>query len=105
MHVFQRKNEFGFSLTFRHACSRTRACSRARLAASATESAHASHTAKYHFKEIAESATALLSGTAEEIVHVDGALKSAPVWGWREIGAVLPIRSELVIFSALVGVA
>ena len=62
--------------------------------------APATHAAEKDFKKVAERGAALVPGALKQILQIDSAL-SAPV-GWRcEFGAILPIRSELIVFLPL----
>src|SRR5262249_17659484 len=109
MHIFQWKPQFSFR--FGAARSAATALSSSTRFGSAPHSSHSAHGTKQRFEKVAEwtAAATSLSGAAQQIVHVDGSLVSAgsgsPIRRWSEVRSGLPIRSELIVFEALVGIA
>src|SRR5262249_2289880 len=106
MHVFQGQRELRFRFCSPGPAARTRAPS----SLGATHTTHSCHSAEKRLKKITERSATPFLCAAEEVFHVDGAPESTTAWptpiGRRsEIGSVLPVGSQLIVFLTLLLVA
>src|SRR5262249_16314101 len=70
--------------------------------------AHPAHPSEQRFEKVTERTASSTGAAAKQVVDIDRAFEtaaSAPVRRRRKVGAVLPIRSQLIEFLTLFGIA